>query len=87
MKELEPKLLELSKSPYGHFVVSKLVSLAPKEQLPGTDCMRAVAIGSAFAPALLLHQLCLQQAHAKAHMHIALRCLSRAAQLMRLCWD
>jgi hypothetical protein len=35
MKELEPKLLELSKSPYGHFVVSKLVSLAPKEQLPG----------------------------------------------------
>ncbi|KAI3432645.1 hypothetical protein D9Q98_004191 [Chlorella vulgaris] len=35
VKELEPKLLELSKSPYGHFVVSKLVSLAPKEQLPG----------------------------------------------------
>ncbi|PRW61613.1 pumilio-like protein 24 [Chlorella sorokiniana] len=35
LKELEPKLLELSKSPYGHFVVTKLVSLAPKEQLPG----------------------------------------------------
>ncbi|PSC67012.1 pumilio-like protein 24 [Micractinium conductrix] len=35
LRELEPKLLELSKSPYGHFVVSKLVALAPKQQLPG----------------------------------------------------
>lgn len=35
LKELQPKLIELCKSPYGHFVVSKLVSLAPKEQLPG----------------------------------------------------
>jgi len=35
LKEVEPKLLELSKSPYGHFVVSKLVALATKEQLPG----------------------------------------------------
>ena len=35
LKEVEPKLLDLSKSPYGHFVVSKLISLAPKEQLPG----------------------------------------------------
>ncbi|KAL4423682.1 hypothetical protein ABPG75_000983 [Micractinium tetrahymenae] len=34
LKELEARLLELSKSSYGHFVVSKLVSLAPKEDLP-----------------------------------------------------
>lgn len=37
LKELQPKLLELAKSPYGHFVVSKLVALAPKEQLPGAQ--------------------------------------------------
>ena len=35
LKELEPRLLELCKSPYGHFVVSKLIALAPKDQLPG----------------------------------------------------
>lgn len=35
LKELEPKLLELSKSPYGHFVVMKAVALAPKDALPG----------------------------------------------------
>lgn len=32
---LQPRLLELSKSSYGHFVVSKLIALAPKDQLPG----------------------------------------------------
>ena len=35
LKELQPKLLELSKSPYGHFVVSRLIALSPKQQLPG----------------------------------------------------
>ena len=35
LKELEPRLLELCKSPYGHFVVSKLIALASKDQLPG----------------------------------------------------
>ena len=35
LKELEPQLLALSKSSYGRFVVSKLVDLAPKEQLAG----------------------------------------------------
>ena len=39
LKELEPKLLELSKSPYGHFVVGKLISLAPKEEIPGMQAM------------------------------------------------
>lgn len=40
---MEPKLLELSKSSYGHFVVSKLVSLAPKEDLPRGFCARSFA--------------------------------------------
>jgi pumilio family protein 6 len=34
-KQVEPKLLELSKSPYGRFVVSKLISVAPKKSIPG----------------------------------------------------
>ena len=43
LKELEPKLLELSKSPYGHFVVMKVVALAPKDALPG-GCWRSVPL-------------------------------------------
>jgi len=35
LQELEPNLLTLSKSPYGRFVVSKMVDLATKEQLAG----------------------------------------------------
>ena len=35
LKEVEPKVLELAKSPYGRFVVAKLITMAPKEQLPG----------------------------------------------------
>ena len=46
-KELEPRLLELSKSPYGHHVVSKLISLAPKEQLPGAKAAARRAGGHA----------------------------------------
>lgn len=35
LQELEPNLLPLSKSPYGRFVISKMVDLATKEQLAG----------------------------------------------------
>ena len=35
LKQLEPTLLVLAKSPYGRFVVSKLIDLAPKEDLEG----------------------------------------------------
>lgn len=35
LKEVQPRLLELSKSPYGHFVVSKLIDVSPKNELPG----------------------------------------------------
>lgn len=35
LAELKPKLQELSKSPYGKFVVSKLIDTAPKAQLKG----------------------------------------------------
>ena len=35
VKEVLPRLLELAKNPYGHFLVSKLLALAPKPKLPG----------------------------------------------------
>ena len=35
LKQLEPNLLPLAKGPYGRFVVSKLIDMAPKESLPG----------------------------------------------------
>jgi pumilio homology domain family member 6 len=35
LDELAPKLLELTKKPYGHFLVCKLINVAPKERLPG----------------------------------------------------
>lgn len=35
VKEVLPRLLELAKNPYGHFLVSKLLALAPKPALPG----------------------------------------------------
>jgi pumilio homology domain family member 6 len=36
LKEVEPRLLELAKGSYGHFVVSKLIDAASKEELNGT---------------------------------------------------
>ena len=35
MKELTPAFLELAKSPYGHFVATKLASTASAEELAG----------------------------------------------------
>lgn len=35
LAEVEPKILELSKSPYGRFVVSKMIDMAPKSEIPG----------------------------------------------------
>lgn len=35
LKQLEPTLVTLSKSPYGRFVVSKLIDLASKDDLEG----------------------------------------------------
>lgn len=37
LTEMEPKLLELAKSPYGRFVVSKLIDVSSKEQLAGEN--------------------------------------------------
>lgn len=34
-KQVLPKIIELAKNPYGRFIVSKLISTAPKDQLPG----------------------------------------------------
>jgi pumilio family protein 6 len=34
--QLLPKIIELSKNPYGRFIVSKLIVTAPKDQTPGT---------------------------------------------------
>ena len=33
--QVMPKIVELAKNPYGRFIVSKLISTAPKDQLPG----------------------------------------------------
>lgn len=35
LKQLEPKLLDLAKSPYGRFVVSKLIDVGGKDTLKG----------------------------------------------------
>ncbi|KAK9786572.1 hypothetical protein WJX73_000347 [Symbiochloris irregularis] len=35
LEEILPNLLDLAKSPYGHFTVSKLIELLPKANLPG----------------------------------------------------
>ena len=35
LKEVSPDLLTLAKSSYGHFLAAKLISLAPKEEVPG----------------------------------------------------
>lgn len=60
LAEVSPKLVELSKSPYGHFVVSKLVTTAGKEDLAGECTMEtAFCIGIA--------QLCLGTACRHAH--------------------
>lgn len=42
-KQVEPKLLDLSKSPYGRFVVSKLISVAPKSSISGMS--RVLGLG------------------------------------------
>ena len=41
VQEVLPRFLELAKNPYGHFLVSKLLALAPKPQLPGTPALCA----------------------------------------------
>lgn len=35
-KEISPHIVPLSKSPYGRFVVSKLITVASKDQIPST---------------------------------------------------
>ena len=35
LAELRPSLLELAKSSYAHFTVTKLIALAPKADVPG----------------------------------------------------
>ena len=37
LKEISPDLLTLAKSSYGHFLATKLISLAPKEEVPGKN--------------------------------------------------
>ena len=45
LQEILPDLLDLAKSPYGHFTVIKLIQLVPKSDLPGVyppmlpDCL------------------------------------------------
>lgn len=39
-----PKIVELSKNPYGRFIVSKLIVTAPKDQLPGVCFIRMTAL-------------------------------------------
>ncbi len=35
LRQLLPHILDLSKQPYGHFLIRRLVALAPKEDLKG----------------------------------------------------
>lgn len=35
LTEVSPELLTLAKSSYGHFLATKLIALAPKEDVPG----------------------------------------------------
>ncbi|KAK9810029.1 hypothetical protein WJX72_003629 [[Myrmecia] bisecta] len=35
LEDIKPKIMDLAKSPYGHFVVCKLIDLAPKTDVPG----------------------------------------------------
>lgn len=35
LEEMLPQLLELSKGPYSHFLICKLIANAPKEDIPG----------------------------------------------------
>ena len=37
LEEISPDLLALAKSSYGHFLATKLISLAPKEEVPGKE--------------------------------------------------
>lgn len=36
LAEIKPELVELSKSPYAHFLICKLVATATKEDIPGS---------------------------------------------------
>jgi hypothetical protein len=45
-KELAPAFVELAKSPYGHFVASKLVGTATKVELAGARGARTSCAGS-----------------------------------------
>ena len=38
LAEIAPDALPLAKSSYGHFLVTKLIALAPKEEVPG-ECL------------------------------------------------
>ena len=42
LKEAAPRVVDLAKSSYGHFLLAKLVTAAPKCQIAGT-CSNAVA--------------------------------------------
>ena len=48
LAEVAPDALPLAKSSYGHFLLTKLISLAPKEEVPGEmSLVRApVTVGS-----------------------------------------
>ena len=42
LEALQPDLLELSKSPYAHFLVCKLIEAAPKHALEGEEGAHAL---------------------------------------------
>ena len=90
LEELTPKLLELAKSPYGHFVVSKLITTASKQELAGEVSVRS---GSrqprvprsrprTLSPDRLLHAPCVsilplpfaRTCTPHVHVHLHLRC-------------
>ena len=42
VEEALPRLLDLAKNPYGHFLVSKLLAVAPKPKLTGETTDRVI---------------------------------------------
>lgn len=39
LAEATPRVVDLAKSSYGHFLLCKLITAAPKKEFPGTACL------------------------------------------------
>ncbi|KIY96753.1 hypothetical protein MNEG_11206 [Monoraphidium neglectum] len=48
-KEVRAHAFELARSKYGHYLVTKLINVAPKEDVPGEPCRGGVAAGTSLS--------------------------------------